>query len=796
MPIYRQFTKKIVVMSLVLLLLMSLIRLFFPPFPTWAQTESTPATLAHLIWQLPGELESYRNVPFVPGELTVGFHGNQARAATLLTDLNAQLGEQLDLRGLESLTNSTGVTGYILRVPEGTEWQTMLELMKEPSIAFVVPNWLVFAAEEDAEAQQAKPEAAFIVNDPKYVSDQWYLQRINASRAWSLAYSTNGFAANFATVQVAIIDSGIDINHPEFRGRLLPGKNYITAGTQPVDDFGHGTHVAGLLGAVFNNATGIAGVAPKVKLDVRKVLSSTGSGSPTNVATAIREAADDGAQIINMSLTTTSPQVNIESAVKYAYNKGVLLIAAAGNDAATFVYYPAAYDEVMAVAATTYQDKRASYSNQGQQIEIAAPGGESQKPMLSAWPGGVRCRDINAPLPQSGYCTSEGTSMAAAVVSGAAALAMSVRPDLNAGDVRQLLKETATPIAGGANLVGSGRLDLHKLLRKLLIGDLLISQKVVDLAVTPGSAPFKSLLRLDNASLQGVPWVVNAQSVPTWLQLDGATNSSLSGAVSYGQPAYLSLTITPTNLAPGLYSTTFNIVGTRSDGNTTTIPVDVQLLVTVPLNLHWYLPLMLGTPDAAAPILEYRWELPSTAAARQVYAMTDNSSVGITMPITVTLRDRSYTDVRISSDGFVSFPGSANSDGQTNRCMPNLTDPAQAVYGWWADLDPGAIGARVSSFPAGADRFVIEFENVPSAATVSSSYLVSFQIVLYKNGDIGLNYRDAPSIQKGSIRATVGVEARDGLFHNQVACKDDTLELGFLPEARQALLIKATEEVY
>ena len=110
-------------------------------------------------------------------------------------------------------------------------------------------------------------EIPFAVNDPLYADRQWYLQRISASRAWSLTYSADGFNGQLTTVRVAIVDSGIDFAHPEFKGRLLDGYNYLTSGaTKPIDDYGHGTHVAGLIGATLNNAIGIAGVAPKLNL--------------------------------------------------------------------------------------------------------------------------------------------------------------------------------------------------------------------------------------------------------------------------------------------------------------------------------------------------------------------------------------------------------------------------------------------------------------------------------------------------------------------------------------------------
>ncbi|MEZ4673610.1 MAG: S8 family serine peptidase [Caldilineaceae bacterium] len=435
-------------------------------------------TLRH---QSPGAYDAYRDAAFVPGELLVGFHNNDLHAlSTGAAAVTAAAVEQLDLRGMAYSAAGSDVTGYVVRVPTGAEWTTMEQLIQDPSVAFAVPNWIVYAADDTVSAAEldetvAAPETPFAVNDPRYVSEQWYLQRINASRSWSIAYGSDGFGGGFTEVQVAIIDSGIDVNHPEFRSRLLAGQNYVSPGSPPDDDFGHGTHVAGLIGAVANNAAGIAGVAPKVRIDPRKVLNSQGTGSISNVSNAIRDAADAGADVINLSLESPVPNVVMEAAVQYAFDQGVLLIAASGNQGITTVSWPAHYDEVVAVAATTYNDARASYSNSGAQIEIAAPGGERNQSIISTWPGGVRCRDINAAPPESDYCTSEGTSMAAAIVSGGAALIKSVRPSLTAAGIRQLLRDTAQPLNEPITFVGSGRLDMQAALREIMPATLKLS---------------------------------------------------------------------------------------------------------------------------------------------------------------------------------------------------------------------------------------------------------------------------------------------------------------------------------
>lgn len=775
--------------------------------PGHAQSDTPPVD--HLIWQLPGEREAYRTVPFAPGELLVGFHGQEGlrSTTTLLSSFAAEAVERLDLRGLDGATGDNGVYGYRLAVPEGQEWAIMEQLLQAPDVAFVTPNWLVQAAlaapvaykADTTDRAVAQPEQPFIVNDPKYEAAQWYLQRINTSRAWSLAYAEDGFAAALTTVQVAIIDSGIDVSHPEFRGRLMTGYNYLAPGSPPVDDYGHGTHVAGLIGAVANNALGVAGVAPKVRIDARKVLNSQGSGTISNVSKAIREAADAGAEIINLSLESSAPNPTMEAAVQYAYSKGVLLIAAAGNFYPSPVSWPAAYSEVVAIAATNYNDKHATYSNAGPQVELAAPGGERGLSILSTWPGGVKCRDNTTVLPQSDYCTSEGTSMAAAIVSGAAALIKSVQPGYSAEQIRQLLRTSATPLNESATMVGSGRLDIHTALRTVLGGKLTVSNKSFLDRVPLAAAPYTVTLRLDNVSLQPLQWRATLLNSQEWVRINQTTpitnTTVLSGAVSYGDPSYVSLTITPTQLVTGSYAATLRVDQLNTDNSLLSTFVDINLLVGIQQPYALFFPL--ARQGVAQPITtpSFQWEGPARAEERTTYGMTDNTNIGITLPFTFTLRHQAYTSARISSEGFITFPDANVSDSLPNRCLPNLQQPAQAIYGWWADLNPGSPGARVSTFQPAADRFVIEFENVPTAGIVPA-YQLSFQIVLFTNGEIHLNYLDVPTELKTMPVVTIGIEARDGLFYNQVACSTGAIQVGYLPVPQQTLSFNAQEDVY
>jgi len=289
-------------------------------------------------------------------------------------------------------------------------------------------------------------EATAMPNDPQF-DQQWGLTRIGCPEAWD---STTGDPS----VIVAVIDTGVDLNHPELEPKLLPGQNLVDfpAGAEsikgwvlegdftgndsnPQDDVGHGTHVAGTICCASDNGVGVAGVSWDVRLLPVKVLARarelatgrvSGIGSSANIAAGIRWAADNGARVINMSLGGYAETTVEREAVEYAIGKGVVVIAAMGNDNVAQPHYPSAFDEVIAVAATDAQDKRASFSNMGSWVDVAAPGVGIQS---TYW--------------DDTYASLSGTSMAAPHVSGVAALVLSQNGGLDAEEVGEILRKTA-----------------------------------------------------------------------------------------------------------------------------------------------------------------------------------------------------------------------------------------------------------------------------------------------------------------------------------------------------------------
>ena len=718
-------------------------------------------------------------------------------------------------------------------VPAGQEWATIAALQNDPSIAYAEPNWLVQAADLDQSFATIPPpntEIPYVPTDTLYENNQWYLQRINASRAWSIIYNS-GLVSQLSPVSIAVIDSGIDFSHPEFAGRLQPGFNFINNTADPnltnctlpnvqldapVDDFGHGTHVTGLLAAGLNNGSGIASLSPFVTVHPLRVLNNAGSGSVADVALAIRYAALClNVEIINLSLEVPASTIlgnsslnqTFQSAVSLADSRGILQIAAGGNRAANLVPFPAAYPEVMGVSALNYDNKKASYSTTGDGIDLAAPGGEIQLSaprIYSTWSieAASKCASNYRVIGGGAYCNDAGTSMSAPLVASVAALIWAIRPELTHNQVAGILTETATPLGLPATQVGAGRVDAYAAVRRVLRPRFVYSEPSFNLELAGGTAPFMLNLRVESDSLETMSWRANVPTTTTWLKLSDAVSGTRVGSIRFGEPIFFTLAVSPTALSSGTYIAEMTLSGTSPSSGRFTETVAVNLAINTAFK-KVFLPLVAkGTTNSppTPPIVRnnFGWETPIRNEDRTSYSLLDDSNIGVSLPPTFTfpMRGNNYTDLRIFSDGFITFPSSETGVTKPNRCLPDVSAPEQAIYGWWSDLDPNTTGSRVSTFQPGNDRFVIEFSNVTSTST--PTYTVSFQIVLYNNGNIALNYLTLPSFVGTPLPATVGIESRDGLFALLIACSTPASSgnrqvIGVLPQSEQSFLIKASD---
>jgi len=269
----------------------------------------------------------------------------------------------------------------------------------------------------------------------------WGITRVNAGKAWTL---TKG-----AGVKVAVIDTGIDYNHPTLKPNIKGGFNAVDQSKSDdfMDDNGHGTHVAGTIAGA-GDARGVSGVAPEAALYGVKVLDAEGSGTVAGVIAGIQWAADNHMDVANMSLGSDESDQSLADAVAAAAKAGLTIIAAAGNSSGP-VGYPAAYPECIAVSASDKTDKLASFSSFGPQVAIIAPGVN----ILSTYMGG-------------GYKTLSGTSMATPHVTGLAALAVAAKGARGTDAIRAALQAAASPLAGLSPVQqGAGLVDAAKLVR-------------------------------------------------------------------------------------------------------------------------------------------------------------------------------------------------------------------------------------------------------------------------------------------------------------------------------------------
>lgn len=282
-------------------------------------------------------------------------------------------------------------------------------------------------AVEYAERDLAMTALGRVPNDPGW-SRQWGPQKIRAPRAWDTTVGSR-------SIVIAVLDTGVYAKHPDLSGALVPGYDLVGNDSNPNDDHGHGTAVAGVIAARTNNKAGQAGMCWKCRIMPIKVLDKTGSSDTSTIAKGIVWAADNGARIINLSLGGPGTSHALTDAMVYAAGKGTLIFAAAGNGGSTTKVFPAAYPQALAVAGTQASDRPYTWSNHGPWVQIAAPG----------------CNV--APAVGGGYVDFCGTSSATPVVAGLAGLALSVRPRSSATAVYNAIKSSARNI-GNSVLFG------------------------------------------------------------------------------------------------------------------------------------------------------------------------------------------------------------------------------------------------------------------------------------------------------------------------------------------------------
>lgn len=279
---------------------------------------------------------------------------------------------------------------------------------------------------------------------------QWYIDYTESYKTWSMVKQAK-------TVKVAVVDTGVDYTHPDLKNRVLQdlGYDFVNDTKNPMDDDGHGTHVAGIIAAEGKNSYGVVGVTGNldVKIIPIKVLNKEGEGKAETIAKGIKYAADSGADIINLSFGAKGNNKELDNAVEYAASKGVFVVVSAGNDNSDCDdYSPVSNKNAYVVAAIDKQYKKTQFSNYGDCVRIAAPGED----VLSTSLGGK-------------YEVWSGTSMAAPVVSGIAAIIKANNPSITPKDIGKVLDNTAVDIMdkGKDKYTGAGIVDAYRAISML-----------------------------------------------------------------------------------------------------------------------------------------------------------------------------------------------------------------------------------------------------------------------------------------------------------------------------------------
>ena len=355
----------------------------------------------------------------------VGFRGGSANALSVIQ----QAAGDSTVTQVSSRSNA-----FTVRVNSSNQTPDVVSrLLNLSSASYVEP---------DVEYQwQIEP------NDTFYSQEDW-AKTDDLPDAWSIATGQN-------SVVVAVLDSGVRADHPDLAGKVLPGFDFFNNDSDPTDDVGHGTGVAGIIAANGNDGIGIAGVAWNVKIMPVKVGNT--DGAPVSViAQGIYYAVDHNATIINLSLGSDTPSATLEDAIKYAYNHDVAVVAAAGNkpDQASF---PASYPQTISVgAATNVGDNVAGFSSRVSRVDLSAPGVDI---LTTYW----------QPNTGNDWAVGSGTSFSTPMVSGAIALMKSVNPSLTVEQLRSILTSTARKSFQSYQGGGAGLLDVAAAVRRVLL---------------------------------------------------------------------------------------------------------------------------------------------------------------------------------------------------------------------------------------------------------------------------------------------------------------------------------------
>ena len=678
----------------------------------------------------------------VKGELIVGFAEGVSRA-----EQNAILKDA----GATSKKRFGQIDAVLVKVKDDEEAFAVKVLSSDPRVAYAEPNHVVSIA--------ATP------NDPSF-SQLWGLHNtgqtggtndkdIDAPEAWELATGDSN------TV-VAVTDTGVDFSHPDLADQrwvntLDPlgggdddgnglvddwsGWDFVNDDNDPFDDNRHGTHVSGTIGAEGNNGVGVVGVNWNVKIMALKFLNSAGSGTTADAIASTLYAADHGADVSSNSWGGGPYDQALLDAIEYGASRGMLFVAAAGNDGFNndvTPTYPATYasDAVLAVAATDHSDGLAFFSSYGARtVDLGAPG----VGILSTTPG-------------NSYGSFDGTSMATPHVAGAAALVEDRFPGATLYGIKALLMssvDSAGALAG--KTVTGGRLN---------IGNALACGNQAKVVL---SAPA-------NGFVAGVTDVIPIKvlgancAVPAGVGNVTATVNGTAVALSAASPD------------TGLYTGSYTVNGPGALTVTATVTIGSST-ASQTANGNAY-------PNYTCQDAPFSW-VDVTGVSPLVGADGDDAFSTLNIGFPISFFGQTYSTAYISSNGFLTLGSNAGATAPLNAAIPTTATPNGVIAPFWDDLYPGATGSVHAAVSGAAPNrtLYVEWFNVPHF-NLSSSGPVTFEAIIKENGDVRYQYLDTsfepagnPAWNSGGS-ATAGVERVDGVVGRQISFNQPLLTNG------------------
>jgi hypothetical protein len=477
---------------------------------------------------------------------------------------NDKADEALNAHGAAVVDEIQQIRVKRIKVPAHVLETVREALSHNPHVEFVENNFMA--------------EPSTTPNDSYYPS-QWHLPKINAPSGWDITTGSE-------SAPIAIIDSGVDPSHPDLAIKLIAGYNFVLNNTDTHDVLGHGTAVAGTAAAITNNVTGVAGLACDNSIMPLVVLDSNSYASYYNIARAITYAVERGVKVLNISIGGASSSSTLQSGTDYAWNKGALIFASAMNYNTSTPYYPAACPNVVAVAATTSSDTKASFSNYGTWVDIAAPGDY----IYTTKNGGT-------------YSYWSGTSFASPLTAGLAALIWSVNPSLTNAQVYDILTQNTDDLGtlGFDQYFGYGRINALKSLLAAIdnVPDTDTTAPVASITSPSNSATVSGIITVsasasDNVGVSKVELYINGtlfasdSSSPftfTWDTTKYANSTYTLKAIAYDGSGNVGQSATVTVTVLNQQDTIAPIASITSPSNGSTIAKKVTVKATASDNI-------------------------------------------------------------------------------------------------------------------------------------------------------------------------------------------------------------------